>query len=311
MIKNKNPQGSYQENTSNKDYSRLNVSGKGQEVQASKPREELNQEHIKRGVLEEYSTDSCDVPPWPATPYIGIDWGQSSPKFIRPTMYRVPSNYTLHKTTNVPFGLIIQPMADISENENYLPKAEWGSEGPVRWSAWGGYVNPGTVFLENGTKARCNFCWTIFEVADTKYSFISDKSSLPELYYGSYEFDVCGKYVYYESKYPVYLFIIDITNDSFVNGLFKSVIEFLKNTLDSIPNPANTNLCFLTVDEYVQWYRFPEDFEKGPIVYNVSDMYEPFLPVPVSELMLNLQKDRTKIDLLLEKLRKNFNKFNL
>lgn len=296
-----NPTLNYQENSSS-DYSRVNVSNKNYDFSTSKPSDELNQEHVKRGMLEQYSTNWLEVPPCPAIPYTSIDAGQSSPKFIRPTMYRVPSNYALHKSAKVPFGLIIQPMADVSENESYIAKAEWGPEGPLRWNVWGGYVNPGTMIIESGTKARCNFCGSIFPIKDTKYSFMSNRSSIPELYYGSYEFDVDGKYVYYEARYPIYLFIIDVSNDAFQNGLFLQVLELLKNSLDSIPNPENTQIWILTVDEYVHWYNFPNNIEHGPKIHIACDAEDPFLPIPTSELMLNLENDRQKIDILLERL---------
>ena len=202
----------------------------------------------------------------------------------------------------VPMGLIIQPMADISEGEYLLPKAECGTEGPVRCNAWGGYVNPGTIFLENGTKARCNFCNEIFPVHDSKYSFITDRSAYPELYYGSYEFDVWGKYVYYDVKNPVYVFIIDVSAEAHANGLFEQTILLLYNSLDSIPNPENTQICILTVDEYVHCYTVPDDVEKDPTVYSLWELYDPFIPIPMSQLMLNLSSDRHKIDCLLEQL---------
>ncbi len=42
--------------------------------------------------------------------------------------------------------------------------------------------------------------------------------------------------------------------------------------------------------------------EKGPIIYQVADKTDPFLPVPFEKLVLNLTQDREKIDFLLTKL---------
>lgn len=193
-------------------------------------------------------------------------------------------------------------MADISENEAYLPKAECGQNGPLRCNSCGGYVNPGTIFLESGSKARCNFCGSLFPVNDTKYSFMSDRSSIPELYYGSYEFDVHGKYVYYANRNPIYLFIIDISYDAFQNGMFNQVVESLKATLDSIPNPESTQICILTVDQYVNCYAFSDDIERGPKVYIACEVDDPFIPVPFCKIMLNLHTEREHIDILLSKL---------
>jgi protein transport protein SEC24 len=257
---------------------------------------------LTRGLLKVYKTSSLEVPPSPSIPFTAIDEGQASPKYIRPTMYRVPQNYTLLQSWKVPMGLIVQPMADVCEGEYELPRAEWGTDGPVRCDACGGYVNPGTEFLENGTKGRCNFWGSIFPVSDSKYSFVTDRSTLPELYNGAYEFDVCGKYIYYDVKSPTFVFIIDISAEAHANKLFEQTIRWLQNSLDSIPNQENTKIWILTVDEYVQCYTIPEDLERGPVTHQICDSLEAFLPVPSSEIMLNLTNDREKIDILLEKL---------
>ena len=206
------------------------------------------------------------------------------------------------------FNWIETVLADISEGESEIPKAQCGGEGPVRCNTWGGYVNPGTVFLENGTKGRWNFCGTIFPVTDTKYWFISDKSSLPELYYGAYEFDVWGKYVYYDVKNPVYVFIIDVSAEAHTNGLFTQALQAISLTLDSLPNASNTKIWIITVDEFVHWYVVPDDSNKYPAVYNCWEVLDPFLPIPTSKIMLNVVSDREKIDRLIEKL-PEINKF--
>lgn len=51
--------------------------------------------NLARGVLKTYKTSCLDVPPSPNIPFIALDEGQASPKYIRPTMYRIPYNYAL------------------------------------------------------------------------------------------------------------------------------------------------------------------------------------------------------------------------
>lgn len=98
------------------------------------------------------------------------------------------------------------------------------------------------------------------------------------------------------------MFILDISAEAHSNDLFDNVVELLTNSLDSIPNQDQTTICIITVDEYIQVYRMPDDLENGPISYQICDVHDPFLPVPKDQLMLNLTKDRAKINLLLEKL---------
>ena len=276
--------------------------GSNNDVALWKPKRFLNEESVRRGVVGQYSTNSFEIPPSSTMQYQGVDLGCASPKLIRSTMYRIPQSSSMHQSSKIPMGLIVQPMADIAEGESELPLAGWGIEGPVRCNVCGGYVNPLTNFMENGSKAKCNFWGAIFPVNDTKYSFVTDRSTLPELYYGSYEFPVSGKYVYYEVKNPTYVFILDISHEAFQNGFFASTIYWIQNTLDSIPNPDNTSIWILTVDEYVQCYQVPDDLEKGPITHQIWDLHDPFLPVPVESLMMNLSTDREKIDVLLQKL---------
>jgi hypothetical protein len=122
------------------------------------------------------------------------------------------------------------------------------------------------------------------------------------LYYGAYEFEVCGKYIYYDVKNPIYVFILDVSAEAHSNKLFNQTLQLITNSLDSIPNPENTQICILTVDEYVQCYTVPDDLSRGPIVHQICDIHDPFLPVPVSHLMLNLESDREKINFLVERL---------
>lgn len=124
MMKKRGPVSSYSESFQSHEYSRVDTSSKMDRESMSKPKMELNEESIKRGVVQQYKTSSVEVPPCPTIPFVAYDEGQASPKFIRPTMYRVPNNYSLHQSTKIPMGLIVQPMADIGEGESELPRAE-------------------------------------------------------------------------------------------------------------------------------------------------------------------------------------------
>lgn len=65
---------------------------------------------------------------------------------------------------------------------------------------------------------------------------------LPEIYYGAYEYDVHGKYIYYEKKDPIYVFILDVSAEAHNNGLFTQTLDSIAYTLDSIPNPDKTEM---------------------------------------------------------------------
>jgi len=70
-------------------------------------------------------------------------------------------------------------------------------------------------------------------------------------------------------KNPTYVFILDISAEAHSNKLFNQTLQLITNSLDSIPNPENTQICIITVDEYVQCYTVPNDLSRGPIVHQV------------------------------------------
>jgi hypothetical protein len=47
---------------------------------------------------------------------------------------------------------------------------------------------------------------------------------------------------------PTYVFCIDISSTSIMNGFFYQVVQSIKQCLDSFPYPEETSLCFVTFD---------------------------------------------------------------
>ena len=253
-----------------------------------KPRWYLNKDSVKRGVVLKYKTSSNEVPPPPNVPFAAIDEGQANPKLMRSTMYKVPVNPTIHNDVQVPMGVVVHPFANLIEDDTQIPIANWGEDGPIRWTTCGGYINPGTVLLDNGTRGKWNFCSSVFPINDTKYAWIIDKSSLPELYFGSYEYEVTGKYIYHNPTNPYYVFILDTSIEAYNNGLFNQAIQAISLTLDSILYQDVTKIWIITVNQYVQFYQVPDDFSKPLTVYQCCESEDPFIPIPLQKLMLSV-----------------------
>ncbi|KMQ92236.1 protein transport protein sec24c-like protein [Lasius niger] len=70
------------------------------------------------------------VPPLVTTKFITQDQGNASPRYMRSTMYTVPTTADIIKQTNVPFGLVISPMARIVQGECEPPIVDMGEIGP-------------------------------------------------------------------------------------------------------------------------------------------------------------------------------------
>ncbi len=100
----------------------------------------------------------------------------------------------------------------------------------------------------------CNLCGQANPVGASPYSYNTDKNSLAELSSGSYEFEVGGRYIYRSMRNPTYVFLVDTSVESIQQGILSSLINGLKNTLDSIPNPENTHLAIVTVGSNVHCY---------------------------------------------------------
>jgi len=63
------------------------------------------------------------------------------------------------------------------------------------------------------------------------------------------------------------------------------VISSIKSSLDSMPNPENTHIGIVTVDNHVNCFEVKENKIS---VYSCITDKDPFIPVPASSLMLNL-----------------------
>lgn len=88
---------------------------------------------------------------------------------------------------------------------------------------------------------------------------------------------------------PTYVFCIDISSTSIMNGFFYQVVQSIKQCLDSFPYPEETSLCFVTFDnQAVQFYHLPLDPNAEPSVFIMSDLDDPFIPFPREGLMVNL-----------------------
>lgn len=61
-------------------------------------------------------------------------------------------------------------------------------------------------------------------------------------------------------------------------------------------------MCFITYDINLHFYNLPEDPNGEPSIIWVGEVQDPFVPMPKEKMMLNLVKDRERIDAFLDKL---------
>ena len=97
-------------------------------------------------------------PPLVTTNFITRDYGNASPRFIRSTMYYVPSSEEMRKQTGVPFGLVISPLAQVAPDEIEPPVTDFGASGPVRCIRCKAYMCSQMQFIDAGRRFQCAFC---------------------------------------------------------------------------------------------------------------------------------------------------------
>jgi protein transport protein SEC24 len=113
---------------------------------------------------------------------------------MRLTTNLIACTEELLKRSCLPFGLVLQPLADLDPREAPIQVVDFGESGPLRCNRCKGYVNPFFQFIDGGRKFVCNLC-TFENPVPTEY-FANldmngrriDADQRPELMFGSIEF---------------------------------------------------------------------------------------------------------------------------
>jgi protein transport protein SEC24 len=209
-----------------------------------------------------FGTASRGLPPYSSTRYRGIDEGNSNPRFIRSTLYNIPITEEILKSSHIPFGLIIQPLADLLPEESPIAVVDFGKNGPIRCSRCGAYVNPHFQFINGGRVFICNLCQFSNTCPDEYYSALDmsgrrmDMHQRPELLYGSVEFAVQDQYCARPPSPAGYLFAIDVSVHSIQTGMLATFCSALKHFLYSgaYSLPPKSKIGIMTFDKTVQFY---------------------------------------------------------
>ena len=178
-----------------------------------------------------YPTMEQHLPPPGAIPFVAYDQGNSSPKYARLTLNNIPSSSEALKSTALPLGLVLQPLAPLQAGETPIPVLDFGEIGPPRCRRCRAYINPFMTFRSGGNKFVCNMCTFANEVgseyfAPTDPSGVRvDRSQRPELTVGTVEFMVPKEYW---AKEPVglrWLFLIDVGQEAINRGFLEAFCE--------------------------------------------------------------------------------------
>jgi len=230
---------------------------------------------------------------------------QCPPLYMRMTMNAVGNSTNLINKSGIPFGVVIHPLAEPQTKEDKIPVVNFGVSGIVRCRRCRGYINPFVSFVDGGRRWRCNLCGLTNDVPQDYFSPIDtngrrfDMDQRPELSRGCVEFIAPSEYMVRPPQPPCYIFVIDVGHYSLQSGMFYTVIETIKRTLDFFPGSPRTRIGFITFDTSIHFYNLKSTLST-PQMLVVSDIDDVFLPLP-DDMLVNLADSRTVIEALLNK----------
>lgn len=234
-----------------------------------------------------------------------------SPRYVRSTLNAVPTTYSLLKKSRLPFAIVIQPYGSLHDSEDPIPVVS--DQVISRCRRCRSYINPFVQFLDHGNRWRCNLCNLTNDVPqaydwDPAAQRALDRWERPDLNYSVVEFVAPQEYMVRAPQPLVYLFLIDVSYASVTSGLLATAARCIKESLDRIPNAdRRTRLGFLAVDSSLHYFTIPRDGSEisDPSMLVVSDLDEPFLPIP-GDLLVPLTEARENLELFLDKLQDMF-----
>ncbi|KAM7194616.1 hypothetical protein V8F33_007168 [Rhypophila sp. PSN 637] len=234
-----------------------------------------------------------------------------APKYVRSTLNAVPTTHSLLKKSKLPFALIIQPYAALHDLDDPVPVVQ--DQVISRCRRCRSYINPFVTFLDHGHRWRCNMCNLTNDVPqafdwDAAAQQSVDRWQRHELNHAVVEFVAPQEYMVRPPQPLVYLFLFDVSYAAVSTGLLATSARTILDSLNRIPNAdRRTRLGFIAVDSSLHYFSVPKDTDENgeTSMLVVSDLEEPFLPVP-QDLLVPLADSRTSIENFLTKLPEMF-----
>jgi len=232
---------------------------------------------------------TAEQPPLVTTEFVANDTGNSNPKFIRSSVYQVPSNGDMIKKAQFPFTLAVTPFAELDPREIQPPVVDFGEMGPIRCQRCRAYISPFFEFVDGGQSYRCPFCQATTPVHQTYFAHLDcnarriDIDYRPELRFGSYEFVATKQYCENNilPNEPAFVFLIDVSYQSVSSGLVDLLCKNLPDLLENLPKEFNApkssiKIALATYDQTIHFYDL--DSNARPRMCILSDVNEVFVP---------------------------------
>ena len=181
-----------------------------------------------------FETNEDSLPPFSTSYFAVKETNNSSPKFIRSSIIKLPLDQeTLNKTSLI-FGLHIQPFTELNEGDSSIPQVEVNDD-ILRCSRCNTYINNKFDMRYVGNNKRiavCNCCNYNIDLSSgnikVKPEYMAmDISSIPELSNPSIDFVAPAKFLPKYSFTPSYGIFIDVSQLSIDLGFATYVIIYI------------------------------------------------------------------------------------
>lgn len=241
---------------------------------------------------------------------MAIDGGNCNPRFFRMTTYNLPNTEDLLNTSQLPMGLVIQPLAQLRADEAPIETVDFGDAGPARCRRCNAYINPYMVFTNGGQRFVCNMCLFENDVDPGYFCNLDmngrrcDLDQRPELRNGTIEFAVPKEYWSKTPAAAAYVFAIDVSWNSVQSGMLHRCVTGIKEAIWD-PNGVSklapgAKIGFLTYDRTVHFYNLSPTLEQAQmmVVPDVSDVF-----VPLSDgFLVDPQTSQSLVESMLDML---------
>lgn len=232
-----------------------------------------------------------------------IDRGNATSKFYKLTLNQIPSQHSILQSMKLPCAAIIQPFPLLNDFEKPVPTVNSSSTiEPIRCLRCRAYANPFTCVSQSGSQCLCNFCGHTFDIPmdylrllqsqvkmQSYQSPSDDQYNYPEIYHGVVDyFAPASLGVTTTPELPCYCFLIEASSIAVQGNVTNLILYCLKHIFTQLAQSSpESNVIIILYSREIILFPYQNLWEdsKPPIkMCVISDIMEPFIPCPLSEL---------------------------
>ncbi|KAG8349062.1 putative protein transport protein Sec24A [Trypanosoma vivax] len=240
----------------------------------------------------------------------------------RPTFQTIPSTSQLADTLKLPLGISLQPFA-----EPHPVEVDFATVGCriIRCRKCSGYINPYSIFCENGRRWQCILCTSLNEVPTEYYCPLDPQTSLrqdllqrPELTNCSIDIHPSPEFLRRPPQRPAFLLMLDCSYQAVASGNLQAICNGALAALDVIKDEDAVYMGIIGFASTVYFFNLSRSLQAPRIIVapdvvhdtcNVDDNFKLEsieLPCPANELLVNVKDVYPHLKQLFENLVEEF-----